>query len=252
MRHSVSITHLHSDNGTQFRHLGDLGTFPDASGEQLRLLVLLNTIHISASRGQRSNTVECFVHRLKLLWKSGQKSLGDMRGYTLMDFDFLLHCLVTDLNTVLLDPTISGTAPRDFLLGYRSLPTSMTYHDRPRNKVIMQKIYDGYSKVNEVYKNCKKLSPYLWRTKKNGQIKQNVQQNDIVYIKNLDRLGVVQQLADTQLKILYKDSAGHLQRDWLLKDDLRFIVAATPLATQVVPEAVFRESKQVIPRKELK
>ena len=130
-----------------------------------------------------------------------------------MDFDFLLHYLVTDLNHVPLDPNISGTAPRDFLLGYRSLPTSMTYHDRPGNKVIMQKIYDGYSKVNEVYKSCKKLSPYLWKTKKNGDVKQNVQQNDIVYIRNLDRLGIVQQLADTQLKILYKDSTGHLQKD---------------------------------------
>ena len=115
----------------------------------------------------------------------------------------------------------------------------------------MQKIYQGYSRMNDVYKSCRKLSPYLWKMKKSGHIKQAVQQNDIVYIKNLDRLGIVQQLADTQLKVLYKDSAGHLQRDWLLKDDLRFIIGATPLVKQTVPKAVFSEAKQIIPRKEL-
>ena len=77
------------------------------------------------------------------------------------------------------------------------------------------------------------------------------EKNNIVYIKTLDKLGVVQQVADTQLKILYKDSGGHLQKDWLLKDDLRFVVAATPLADQSIPEAVFKESGEVMPDKEL-
>ena len=179
-----------------------------------------------------------------MLWKSGQRALGDMKGYTVMDLDFVLHCMCTDLNTVPLDPNISSTAPRDFQLGYKCLPTSITFHDRSRNNVIMQKMHDSYMRA------CKKLSPYLWMTKRNGHVRQNVQKNDIVYIKTLDKLGVVQQLADTQLKVLYKDSGGHLQRDWLLKDDLRFIVAATPLANQPIPEAVFKEPAEVMPDKE--
>ena len=89
------------------------------------------------------------------------------------------------------------------------------------------------------------------RRRRTDRLGKMPKKNDIVYIRTLDKLGVVQQLADTQLKILYKDSGGHLQRDWLLKDDLRFVVAATPLANQAVPEAVFKESAQVIPRKEL-
>ena len=69
MKHGVCITHLHTENGTQFRHLGGLGMVSGSTGEQLRLFILLNTINISASRGQRSNTVESFISRLKTLWK---------------------------------------------------------------------------------------------------------------------------------------------------------------------------------------
>ena len=167
-----------------------------------------------------------------------------------MDLEFVFHCLVTDLNTVPLDPSISSMAPRNFQPGYKCLPTSITFHDRPRNNIIMQKMYDAYVRMNEVYRACKKLSPYLWKTKRNGHVGKNVQKNDIVYVKTLDKLGVVQQLADTQLKVLYKDSGGHLQRDWILKDDLRFIVAATPLANQAIPEAVFKEPAEVVPDKE--
>ena len=46
MHHAMCITHLHADNGTQFRCLGALGTVPGATGEQLRLLVLLNTLSL--------------------------------------------------------------------------------------------------------------------------------------------------------------------------------------------------------------
>ena len=167
----MCITHLHTDNGTQFRHLGGLGTIPGATGEQLRLLILLNTINISASRGQQSNTVES----LKTLWKSGQKVLGDMKGYTMMDLDFVYHCMTTDLNTVPLDPSISSMAPRDFQLGYKCLPTSISFHDRPKNNIIMQKVHDAYVRMNEVYRACKKLSPYLSRTKKTGHVRKNLQ-----------------------------------------------------------------------------
>ena len=75
--------------------------------------------------------------------------------------------------------------------------------------------------------------------------------NDIVYVKTLDNLGVVQQLADSQLKVLFRDSAGHLKKDWILKDDLRFVVATTPPADQAIPDAVFSDLGEVIPDKEL-
>ena len=157
MKHGVSITHLHTDNGTLFRHLGGLGTVPDSNGEKLRLLILLNTIKISASRGQRCNTVEAFISRLKTLWKSGQRALGDMKAYTLLDLDFVYPCMITDLNSVPLDPTISNMSPRDFQLGYKALPIPISFHDRPRNDVMMQKLHDTYQKMNEVYRASKKI-----------------------------------------------------------------------------------------------
>ena len=106
-------------------------------------------------------------------------------------------------------------------------------------------------KMNEVYKASKKLSPYLWRNKKSGNIRKNVQKNNVVYIKGLDRLGVVQQLANSQLKILFRDSGGHIRKDWLLKDDLKFVVAGTPLIDQPIPDAIFKGMNEVIPDKEL-
>ena len=73
----------------------------------------------------------------------------------------------------------------------------------------------------------------------------------MVYIKGLDRLGVVQQLADSQLKVLFRDSGGHIREDWLLKDDLKFVVAGTPLIDQPIPDTVFRGMDEVIPDKNL-
>ena len=97
----------------------------------------------------------------------------------------------------------------------------------------------------------KKLSPYLWRTKKSGNIRKNIQKNNGVYIKGLDRLGAVQQLADSQLKVLFRDSVGHIRKDWLLKDDLKFVVAGTPLIDQPIPDAVSRGMNEVTPDKDL-
>ena len=105
--------------------------------------------------------------------------------------------------------------------------------------------------MNEVYRASKKLSPYLWRPRKSGNIRKNIQKNDVVYIKTLDRLGVVQQLADSQLKVLFRDSGGHIRKDWLLKDDLKFVVAGTPLIEQPIPDAVFRSMDEVILDKDL-
>ena len=62
---------------------------------------------------------------------------------------------------------------------------------------------------------------------------------------------MVQQLADSQLKILFRDSAGHVKKDWMLKDDLKFVVAATPLVDRPMLDEVFSGLDEVIPDKEL-
>ena len=61
----ASIVHLHTDNGTQLKDLGQAASIHDsASGEELRLLVLLKTVNISASGGQYSSVVESSIKRL--------------------------------------------------------------------------------------------------------------------------------------------------------------------------------------------
>ena len=117
----------------------------------------------------------------------------------------------------------------------------------------MQKLYDSYRRMNDTYKASKSLSPYLWRTKKSGSIRKNVQPNDVMYlyIKGLDKLGVVQKLAESQLHILYKDNGGHIRKDWILKEDLRYIVSGKPLIKQKVPDAVFEDMNEVTPAKEM-
>ena len=42
-----------------------------------------------------------------------------------------------------------------------------------------------------------------------------------------------------------------MKKDWMLKDDLKFVVAATPLVDQPIPDAVFSGLDEVIPDKEL-
>ena len=106
----------------------------------MRLLVLLNSLNISALRGQRSNMVKLFVRRLKTLWKTGTNTLGDLKSFTLLDLDFVLHALNTDLNLVPLDPEVSNMTPKDFLLGYKAIPVKMAFHDKNKNSIILQNL----------------------------------------------------------------------------------------------------------------
>ena len=103
--------------------------------------------------------------------------------------------------------------------------------------------------MNEVYKAPKSLSPYLWRTKRPGDIRKNIKVNDIVYLRDMDKLEIVLKLAESQLYILYKDGGGSLRKDWLLKSALMYIAAGTSLVKEEVPEAIMKKMKPVIPEK---
>ena len=103
--------------------------------------------------------------------------------------------------------------------------------------------------MNEVYKATKSLSPYLWRSKRPGDIRKNIKVNDIVYLREMDKLGIVLKLAESQLYILYKDGGGTLRKDWLLKSALMYIAAGTSLVKEEIPEATRDKMKPVIPEK---
>ena len=111
----------------------------------------------------------------------------------------MFHAMTMDLNCIPLDPEISNMSPKDFLLGYKAIPIKISFHEKAKNSIIVQKLYDSFQRMNDTYKAIKSLSPYLWRTKRSGDIRRNIQVNDIVYLRGLDKLGVVLKLAESQL-----------------------------------------------------
>ena len=167
----------------------------------------------------------------------------------MLDLDFVLHALNTDLNSVPLDPEISIMMLEDFLLGYKAITVNMAFHDTAKNSIILQKLKESFGKMNEVCRATKSLFPYLWRTKRPGDIRKIIQVNDIVYLRDMDRLGVVIKLAETQLYVLYKDGGGTLRKDWLLKSALNYIATGNSLIKQEIPEAALEEMKPIIPEK---
>ena len=140
-------------------------------------------------------------------------------------------------------------SPKDFLLGYKAIPVKMSFHDKTKNSIIMQKVYDSFHKMNKIYKATKTLSPYLWWTKRPGDIRHNIQVNDIVYLRDMDKLGVVLKLAESQLYVLFKDGGGNLRKDWILKDAMNYIVTGNSLVRQEIPEAALNSIKEVLPDK---
>ena len=100
--------------------------------------------------------------------------------------------------------------------------------------------------MNKLYRATKLLSPYLWRTKRPRDIRKNIQVNDIVYLRDMDRLGVVIKLAESQLYVLYKDGGGTLRKDWLLKSALNYIATGNYLIKQEIPKAALEDMKPII------
>ena len=64
-RNNVILNSVHSDSGTQFRNIGDLGT-NEESDESLRLLLLLEAQSISTANGQKLNAAEPAIKRIKV------------------------------------------------------------------------------------------------------------------------------------------------------------------------------------------
>ena len=139
--------------------------------------------------------------------------------------------------------------PKDFLLGYKAIPVKMSFHGKNKNSIIMQKLHESFEKMNEVYKATKSLSPYLWRTKRPGDIRHNIQINDVVYLRDMDKLGVVMKLTESQLYVLFKDGGGNLRKYWILKNAMNYIITGNSLIKKEIPEAALKSIKEIIPDK---
>ena len=106
---------MHSDSGTQFGNLGDLGTHEE-SGESLKLLILLEAQSISPANGQKLNAAEPAIKRIKARWQTIFKDIKNLPTLSVLN----LH--LNDLNRVPVSPSQSHIAPIDLLNGYKAIP----------------------------------------------------------------------------------------------------------------------------------
>ena len=141
------------------------------------------------------------------------------------------------MNKVPLEPSISDISPSDFSLVYRQLPIGFEYHDKTGNKRMLNQLSEDYKKLSTGFKNDRNLAPYLWRTKYLGQITRSCNINDVVFVKNIRKLGLVCRVKQTQLQIRYVDSSGKQRKQWFKKNDVTHLLGGSTLLTnQAIPE----------------
>ena len=129
-----------------FNNLGAVAKIGTDQGEYIRLFLMLQSIKRSGAKEQHSNVVESSIIRLKKLWRSSQKFLPKLEGYSQWELDFMLELLCSTLNNQPLDPEQTQICPGDFLSGYRAIPLPLQYHDTKRN---FEKIREGYEELRK-------------------------------------------------------------------------------------------------------
>ena len=238
LRYNVQITHIHTDAGSVFLKLGDtakVGNQTTQKGEYLRLFLMLQSIKKSSSKGQASNVIESSIKRLKSLWKTSKAFLEGTQGYSMMELDFLLEMLCGTLNNQPLDPQISGICPGDYLSGYRAIPQDFEYHDSNNVQKKFDKIRRGYQEMAKAQEKNRLLTPYVWKTRGSGRIKRNVKVNDVVYIKPIQRLGIVKDISATQVYVRFINKNKQKQHEWYKKDHTVFLLAGSQFDNKETP-----------------
>ena len=64
---------------------------------------------------------------------------------------------------------------------------------------MLSKLSDDYRKLSEGFKGNRLLAPYLWRTKYLGQVTRGCNQNDVVFVKGIKKLGLLAKVRESQL-----------------------------------------------------
>ena len=195
----------------------------------MRLFILLTTQNISPAKGQKSNVVESSIRRIKLLWRTAFKDVRKLTRMTVLDMDFLLNSICSDLSRIPLNPEVSNIAPSDFLVGYKSVPMTISLAGRNQAEKTMCNIRKGYEMMCKFYKELQYVPPYLWQAKGAGKLRRSVQLNDIVYIESLNRLGQVFKTASNQLKVGHKDELNSYHHNWFPKSSLTLMPAGSLL-----------------------
>ena len=80
-------------------------------------------------------------------------------------------------------------------------------------------------------------APYLWGTKYLGQITRSCNINDVVFVRNIRKLGLVCGVKQTQLHIRYVDASGKKRKQWFKKSNVTHLLGGSTLLTnQAIPE----------------
>ena len=239
LRFNVQIQHIHTDAGSAFSKLGDTAkiiTQSPQQGEYLCLFLLLQSIKRSSSKGQSSNVVESSVKRLKSLWRTSKAFLEKVHGFSMTELDYMLELMCSSLNNQPLDPELSGVCPGDFLSGYRAIPVSFEYHDARNVKRNFEKIRKGYEEMKKTQQERRLLTPYVWKVKGSGRIKKEVKRNDVVFIKPIQKLGVVKDASTTQILVRFINNNKKPQETWYKKDDTIYLLAGSQFEDKEPPE----------------
>ena len=99
--HRLVVTHINSDVVSYFNKLGSTAMCESnkpRQGEYLRLFLMLKTLTMSVSGRQSSNTVELHIRRSKLMWQSSSSYLSGLKGYSLVEVDYMLELFCSELN----------------------------------------------------------------------------------------------------------------------------------------------------------
>ena len=108
---------------------------------------------------------------------------------------------------------------------------------------MLKQLSEYYKKLSEGFKNDRLLAPYIWRTKYLGQVTRSCNQNDVVFVKNIKKLGLVCKVKQTQLQIRYMDTSGKPRRQWFKKSDITHLLGGSTFITNPsIPEHEITES----------
>ena len=110
------------------------------------------------------------------------------------------------------------------------------YHDRRNIKKSFDKIKRGYEEMKKAQQDRRLLMPYVWKVKGTGRIKKEVKKNDVVYIKPIQKLGVVKDCLTTQIFVRFINNNKKAQEAWYQKNDTIFLLAGSQFEVKEPPE----------------
>ena len=91
------------------------------------------------------------------------------------------------------------------------------------------------------------LTPYVWKSRGMGRVKRNVRVNDVIYVKPIQKLGIVKDFSATQVFVLFMNKNKKKQFGWYKKDHTVFLLAGSKFDDREAPN--HQPTKKLYPEK---